>query len=135
MSLPSYSALVPETEEGPADWATGLVKALRFGDWGVLIHDRECQTLLAPVLAVARLGGREPRLGIPEDWLADIKRDARDVCTTLVGAIALYWFNKFRDDGVSCDNRPRFKVRRKHSRNRRCPCSSGRKFKACCGIM
>jgi uncharacterized protein len=134
-----YVPLLLEDEGGIArgnDWATGFIRGmdLRNAEWVSLLADDDHSGSLVPIFTLAHENNPDPEMRpFPEPISSEVRQQL--IIGAAAGVIRTYKY--FRGEDFS----PRsFSVgttfRRlapKVGRNERCPCGSGKKYKACCG--
>jgi uncharacterized protein len=116
------------------DWAEGFVQAikLRADAWKPLFTSNRAGKLLLPILSLCRDPDGNSLLGLPPDAEDHIADQVAELIPDCVLGIAAYWRRKGSKQLAT--SRPASSgVTTKIGRNDPCPCSSGRKFKRCCG--
>ncbi len=115
-----------DEEDGRA-WAHGfgLGMNLRLDAWRPLIEDKKFGALLAPI---AGLIERPPAI-VGKAAARRTRSELIDDLPISIAGIHVYWNDPERRAALG-EKPPR---RRKVGRNERCPCGSGKKYKACCG--
>ncbi len=129
-------ALEPIFYEAPdgsvlaADWAEGFMDAigLRVDAWDALFEDEDARLLMGPIMAhLHDKDGKPFAEGSPDEMLKIRDESAQSLPYAIKG---IHDFWKARRQPA---NPARTPTGKKVGRNEPCPCSSGRKYKRCCG--
>jgi uncharacterized protein len=110
--------------------------ALRADAWEPLMRSKRLGRLLLPILAVCADEDGESVLGLDLDEEVRVMTEVAELIPACVIEIAAYW--RKRRPTLAPGSGQTVSVSLKANqpgRNDPCPCSSGRKYKACCGRL
>ena len=128
-----YWPIVHTTPDGEliaADWVVGFMEALqlRTKEWDTLLHDKDSQHLMGPILALSHDKDGKPLIDGTEEELAEIRQESAEALPFVMKDIQRYWQGRYNAPAVE-----EAFFGKKVGRNEPCPCGSGRKYKKCCG--
>jgi uncharacterized protein len=132
-----YEPIMGTDENGLAlgnDWASGYLYGMqmRVDDWAELLEDDTPQGMLLPMTYLKFEDDPDPQLRAPS-----LTTEQREEMIGMMMARVVQIYHHFAPHRRATAPHAATTIRRQGSkvgRNQACPCGSGKKFKACCGV-
>jgi uncharacterized protein len=117
------------------DWARGFIRGtrLRHDGWAALLADDEHAGCMVPVLMLCHEHDPDPEMRPGRIGAEKREKVIEHMASGLVEAYR--YFRQHGQSGLGTSAAEPRNTRGQIGRNDRCPCGSGKKYKACCGSL